>query len=101
MANAIQWGTPEAVVSVLTTELNALASNGASVASSAQSQTNEYTFADYELTVTFAAAPAAGQRCVLYTLEALDGTNYNSIDADLSSQIIAVFLLDASASLQR
>jgi hypothetical protein len=99
LPDSIRWVTPEAIASVLTTELNALANGSMSTASAAQDQdAAEYTFADFELNVTFGSAPAAGMRCTLYASVALDGTNFTSTDADQTSQIIAAFILGATTA---
>jgi hypothetical protein len=99
LPDSIRWFTPEAIVSVLTTELNALANASMSAASALQDQdASEFTFVDFELAVTFGTAPAAGMRCTLYASVALDGTNFTSTDAEQTSQIIAAFILGATTT---
>ena len=101
MANIGQWGDLSSPVSLLTTELNALADNAASAASSAiANQTNLDTYADIEL-VLAALSPAAPNYITLYILEAIDGTNYPSATAAVlrnqPSQILCTFPLDTTA----
>ena len=101
MANIGQWGDLSSPVSLLTTELNALADNAASAASSAiANQTNLDVYADIEL-VLAALSPAAPNYITLYILEAIDGTNYPSATAAVlrnqPSQVLCVFPLDTTA----
>lgn len=72
------------VVTVMTTELNALALTSGKAISAAQSNGIDVTdaslngdlFADLELKVTFASAPTAGTVVELYLLPSLDGSVY-------------------------
>jgi hypothetical protein len=76
----IQLGPYKGQVSVMTTELNALASStgkaiSAAIDNSALEQGD--LFDDLELTVTFASAPTAGSVVELYLLTSIDaGTSY-------------------------
>ncbi len=102
MASLGKWGNLSSPVSLLTTELNSLANNAASAASSAiANETNLDVYADIEL-VLATLSPAAPNYCTLYLLEAIDGTNYPSATAGvLRNQpvhILCTFPLDTSAS---
>jgi hypothetical protein len=102
MAAIGKWGNLSSPVSLLTTELNSLADNAASAASSAiANQTNLDVYADIEL-VLASLSPAAPNYCTLYILEAIDGTNYPSATAGVlrnqPSQILCSFSLDTTAS---
>lgn len=77
MATTFKWTTPENAVTVLGTELNALANGAYSAASAAQDNaTDLYEQADFELNVTYGTNPSAGGYCGLYIVYSLDGTNY-------------------------
>jgi len=102
MANLGKWGNLSAVVSLLTTELNALGSGSASAASSAiANQTNLDVYADIEL-VLGSLSPVAPNYATLYVLEAIDGTNYPSATAAVirnqPAQILCTFALDTTAA---
>lgn len=102
MANLGKWGNLAAVVSLLTTELNALANGSASAASGAiANQTNLDIYADLEL-VLASLSPAAPNYCTLYLLEAVDGTNYPPATASVlrnqPSQILCTFPIDTTAA---
>jgi hypothetical protein len=63
--------------SVLTTELNSLATATNSSASAAvDNSSDRYPFADVELVVDHAANPSAGGLHDIYILAAVDGTNF-------------------------
>ena len=102
MANVGQWGDLSSPVTLLSTELNALANNAASAASSAvANNTGLDVYADFEL-VLASLSPAAPNYCTLYILEAIDGTNYPVATATIlrnqPSQVLCVFPLDVTGS---
>lgn len=102
MANIGKWGNLAAVVSLLTTELNALGNGSASAASSAvANDTNLDVYADIEL-VLASLSPAAPNYLTLYILEAIDGTNYPSATGSVlrnqPSQILCTFPIDTTAA---
>lgn len=102
LPDPLRYSTPDAIVSVLTTELNALANDAMSALSGAQDQDAlMQTLADFELTVTFATAPVAGERCCIYATQQLDGTNDSTSNVEIGSHLIGVFLLDDVTTLQR
>lgn len=83
MANIAKWNAPSGVTSVLTTELNSLATNTMTAASSAiANQTNLDMYVDVEINLA-SLSPTAGSYVALYIQEAVDGTNYPAqSDAD-------------------
>jgi hypothetical protein len=102
MSNTAKWATPSAAVTVLSTELNGLANNTASAASSAiANQTNLDVYADVELSLA-SLSPISPNYCNLYILEAVDGTNYPSATATVlrnqPSHLWCSFLLDTTAA---
>jgi hypothetical protein len=102
MANLGKWGNVSSPVTLLSTELNALANTAASAASSAiANQTNLDVYADLEL-VLASLTPVAPNYGTLYVLEAIDGTNYPSATAAVlrnqPSQILCTFALDTTAT---
>jgi hypothetical protein len=62
--------------SVMTTELDALASGSAAIATTAQDNDLGDLYADAELTVDFVSAPTADGMIDLYLVRTVDGTNY-------------------------
>jgi hypothetical protein len=102
MANIGKWGDLASPVTLLSTELNALANNAAGAASSAiANHTNLDVYADIEL-VLGVLGPVAPNYCTLYILEAIDGSNYPSATATIlrnqPSQILCTFPLDTTAA---
>lgn len=99
MANIGKWAAPS-VVTLLSTELNSLANNALSAASSAVSG-NRDIYADFEL-VLASLSPAAPNYCNLYILEAVDGTNYPAATASVlrnqPAQLLCTFPLDLTAA---
>ena len=80
-----KWAAYTSRGSVLSTELNALASAGRSAAGAeVDNGTNLDMFGVLELSVTFGTAPSAGGYVEIYMVTAPDGTNYedgsNTID---------------------
>lgn len=78
MAN-IKWATPTSVATLLDTSLDDLAIAG-EAESADYVNTNNDLYADFELVVCYATAPAAGVKAAeLYLLPKLDGTNLPSV----------------------
>lgn len=72
-----KWAAYTSRGSVLTTELNALASAGRSAAGTeVDNGTNLDTLGKFVLQVTFGTAPSAGGYVEIYMVTATDGTNY-------------------------
>lgn len=94
------------VTSLATTELNSLANAAGALGVEFGNTTNLYTFAMFELTVTFGSAPTAGRTVDLYIVPAVDGTNYatNVTGASgyaQSTHYAGSFPLQAVTTLQR
>jgi hypothetical protein len=106
MASIGKWNAPSAVATILTTELNALANNTMTAASTAvANQTNLDLLVDVEV-VLASLSPAAGAYVAIYVLEAVDGSNYPTpSDADLrlmsTSLLVVIPLGVAAATAQR
>lgn len=95
--------------SLMTTELNSLASTQGAIASSAYDNSaagNQFFWADFELVVTYGTAPTAGGTVDLYLLETVDGTNYGdgtsgASPVTVSTHYVGSFPLRAVTSAQR
>lgn len=96
MADTTHRGYTAAIASVLTTELNSLASAGVSAASSARDNTtNLDLFTDLTFTIAAqGAARSSGANVSVYLIMALDGTNYDDTNAT-TAELAAVFSFDA------
>lgn len=83
MANIGKWNAP-AISTLLSTELNSLATNTMTAASAAyDNSTNLNLYADIEVNLA-SVSPTTGARVDIYVLCAEDGTNYPAqSDADL------------------
>lgn len=102
MANIGKWNTPSAVVTVLSTELNALGIGAMSAASTAiANQTNLDMYCDLEVNLA-SLSPTAGAHIDIYILEAIDGTNYPAQSAaDLrltTSQLLCAVPIGTTAA---
>lgn len=102
MANIGKWNAPSAVVTVLTTELNALANNTmAAVSAAVANQTNLDVYSDWEL-VLASLSPTAGAHVDVYIAEAVDGSNYPADAAATmrlqASQLLCTFGLGITAA---
>lgn len=72
----------ETIVSVMTTELNALANNARAISSAIGADgTAANLLGDFELAVTFGTAPTVDTLIDLYLVRSADGTNYEDGDA--------------------
>lgn len=92
----------ESATSILTTELNSLANNTISTASSAIDNSSDcHLFMDVELYVhTQGSNRSAGATVALLMLHTLDGTNYDDAHID-TAEVCAVFTFDATATTAR
>ena len=91
-----------AVASTLTTELNALANGALSAASTAIDNTTNLDLY-HDLTLVVAAqgsARSAGATVSVYLTPALDGTNYDDVNAT-TAELVAVFPLDAATTARQ
>jgi hypothetical protein len=102
MANIGKYNTPGTLVTVLSTELNALANNTLSAASAAiNNASNLDILANLEL-VLAALSPTTGAYIDIYIAEAVDGSNYptpSGADARLQLTMkLCTFFLGVTAS---
>lgn len=106
MANTGKWiagaSAPGSPTTVLSTELNSLANNTMSSASTTvvANQTNLDIYADIEL-VLASFTPGSNPYVTIYILEAIDSTNYPTASAVLRnqpSQVLCSIPLDTSAA---
>jgi hypothetical protein len=91
-----------AIASILTTELNTLASGSASAASAAVDNTSNLDLY-VDLTLTVAAqgsSRSSGATVAVYLIMALDGTNYDDTNAT-TAELVAVFPLDAATTARQ
>jgi hypothetical protein len=91
-----------AIASALTTDLNSLANDSASAASAALDNTSNLDlYHDLTLTVaTQGSARSAGATVSVYLVMALDGTNYDDVNAT-TAELVAVFPLDAATTARQ
>lgn len=84
------------IASILTTELNSLATSTNSVASAEiDNTTDRNLYHDLTLTIaTQGVARTAGATVVVYLIMALDGTNFDDVN-ETTAEVAAVFPLDA------
>ena len=90
------------IASALTTDLNSLANAAASAASAALDNTSNLDLY-HDLTLTVAAqgsARSAGATVSVYLVMALDGTNYDDVNAT-TAELVAVFPLDAATTARQ
>lgn len=102
MASTIHKAYSQTATSILTTELDSLATATNSAASSAIDNTSALDlFGDFELVVAAqGAARTAGGYVALYFTHALDGTNYDDVN-EITAELVAVFSLDAATTARR
>lgn len=92
---------------LLSTELNSLASGSRTNASSAvdnDNASNRYLFGTFELAVTFSSTPLSGKTVDLFILPTVDGTNYADGSSSVnpgSGNYVASFPVRAVATAQR
>lgn len=93
------------ITSVLTTELNSLATATDSSAGTAFDNTpttsdKGFLGGELELVVTFGTNPTAGSAAYAYIVSAPDGTNYGDANST-AARLVATFPLRATTSAQR
>jgi hypothetical protein len=89
------------IASALTTELNSLANNANTAASSAIDNTSALDlFMDVELVLGTQTARSAGAAVGIYAVHALDGTNYGDVN-ETTAELVCVFPLDAATTARR
>jgi hypothetical protein len=91
-----------AIASILTTELNSLSNGSVSSASSAVDNSSALDlFCDFTFTIaTQGGTRSAGATVTVLMVQALDGTNYDDVQATCS-QVVAVFPLDAATTARQ
>lgn len=102
MANIGKWNAPRGVTTVMSTELNSLASNGMQKSTSPYDNTaNLDIYTDIEVLIA-AISPAAGAYVALYVGETVDGTNFpaqSAADMRLTgTQLLTVVPIGTTAS---
>jgi len=102
LSNISKWNVPSAVVTALSTELNALGNNTMSAAGAAiANQTNLDIYVDLELNLA-ALSPVAGAYVAVYLAEAIDGSTYPAPSAADQRQqtdgLLCTFILSLTAS---
>lgn len=103
---ALQYNTPDGAVTVLTTELNSLASGSVCSASSAQSNDQSGEFDLLAMAEIYIAAQganrSAGAYLTLYIVPSIDGTTYPDTTGDcLENFVVGTVQADSSASAAR
>jgi hypothetical protein len=102
MATTQHQAYAAAIASVLTTDLNSIANAAISAASSAIDNTSNLDLYD-DLTFTIATqggTRSAGATVSVLMVQALDGTNYDDVEATCG-QLVAVFPLDAATTARQ
>lgn len=105
MSATIQLAPYRGIVTVMSTELNAIAaSTGKAISSAFDNTTDLDLFADLELSVDYVSAPTAGTVVELYLLPSIDGgTTYPDGSATVlpqSSLFVGGFAVRAVTTLQ-
>ena len=86
------------IASLLTTELNSLANNTKSSASSAVDNTsNKDLWIDLNLSIATTSSRTAGGGVAVYMVQALDGTNYPTVN-ETCDRLVAYWTLDAATT---
>lgn len=90
------------LISILTTELNALANNAGVTTATIENNATLDQYADFELLATFGVAPVADTTVDLYLVRTVDGTNFEDASATRPSpEFVGSFVLDAVTTAQR
>lgn len=101
MADTTHKGYTASAATALSTDLNALANNTASAASSAiDNTTNLDLYADFELVLGTTSSRTAGCVVSLYITPSLDGTNYADVSSS-SAELLGVFPLATGTGAAR
>lgn len=81
-----KWLDDTTIATVMTTELDSLASNDRNISAAWNNDSELDVYGDFELTVGFAVAPAVGALIALYLLPSVDDTNYPVGDGSTDPQ---------------
>lgn len=99
-----QWGTPEAIATTLSTELNSLGNGSYSAASSAITNSSGlYKYISLEL-VLASLTPSGAPYVEVYLVPTIDGTNYvdgGGAVAPPAESLLATFSLSTSTGAKR
>ena len=102
MATTTKWVTPEAITTILSTEMNSL-SNGAYTAagSTVDNLTDLYQYGEFELALASITTGSGAPYCALYLVKQIDGTNYEDGGGSVAppaTALLATFPLRASVT---
>lgn len=101
MAQTFKWVAPEAIQTVLSTELNALQDlTMSSLSAAIDNETDLYQFMNVEINLA-SLTPASGAVIAVYLFPTLDGTNYYSTDSNYVDRSLCVIALHAATEAQR
>ncbi len=96
-----RWATPEAISTLLTTELNSLADLTMSAVSAAvDNETDRFLFVNLEINLV-SLTPASGAVIAVYFFPTLDGTNYFDVDSNFLDRALTTITLHAATGAQR
>jgi hypothetical protein len=103
MATTHKWTAPSTTLtSLLTTELNSLASAGVSAAGTEyDNNSNLHLYAWFVLDVTFGSSPTDKSAVDIYIAKAFDGTNYQYSAVPRSPDYVGSFLVKDNTSAQK
>ena len=102
MATSEKWlpstrsGNP---VTLMTTELNSLASTGTATSSAIDNDADHDIYVDLELLIQYGTNPTANSTILCYIVRTVDGTNYE--DTPPQSGFVGAWALKATTSAQR
>lgn len=101
MATTTHKAYTQSIANALTTELNSLANNTNSSASSAiDNSTNLDLFMDLELVIDTTSSRTAGGGIGVYMVSRVDGTNFGDVN-ETTASLVAFFPLDAATTARR
>lgn len=101
----LAWLPNGSTTSIMTTELNSLASTGSAISSAIDNDASQYIYADFELVITYGTNPTAGTVIELYIIRQVDGSNYEDGSTTgpvvPANGLVGAFKLRATTSGQR
>ena len=108
MAGENRWsGYKTAMSTLLSTDLNALASGSTSVLSVEQSNTNTHRFIDIELNLASVNITSTSAQVDVFVVASIDGTNYPEFDVGANpgahnmNYFVGSVIIDSSSSAHR
>lgn len=95
-----KWAAPEAIATLLSTELNSLANAGVVLSAAINNETGLYTHMNLELYVAVqGSARSAGAYVAIYILPSVDGTNFDDETVAAALDAMQVYCaLDAATT---